>query len=83
MKFGLALLLIASTVLIVQSEEDPEIRNDVLENFEDTRGKCADVYKSCGNGVTCCKDRPCKCNIVMDNCTCKKFLCELFGTCTV
>nr|AAB25570.1 Tx3-1=neurotoxic peptide [Phoneutria nigriventer=Brazilian `armed' spiders, venom, Keys, Peptide, 40 aa] [Phoneutria nigriventer] len=39
--------------------------------------ECAAVYERCGKGYKrCCEERPCKCNIVMDNCTCKKFISE-------
>nr|P0DL48.1 RecName: Full=Omega-agatoxin-Aa5a; Short=Omega-AGTX-Aa5a; AltName: Full=Peptide J2 [Agelenopsis aperta] len=41
---------------------------------------CAGAYKSCDK-VKCCHDRRCRCNIAMDNCVCKLFYCELFGTC--
>uniref|UniRef100_A0A4Q8KAB0 U44-Sparatoxin-Hju1a_1 n=1 Tax=Heteropoda jugulans TaxID=1358901 RepID=A0A4Q8KAB0_9ARAC len=80
MKLYLAVLLIASAVLIVLSEDAPEIRNDALEKSEETGRACAEAYRSCDD-VKCCKNRPCKCNIVGYNCKCKEFLCELFETC--
>nr|P83911.1 RecName: Full=Omega-ctenitoxin-Pr1a; Short=Omega-CNTX-Pr1a; AltName: Full=Neurotoxin PRTx17C3; AltName: Full=Neurotoxin PRTx3-7; Short=Tx3-7 [Phoneutria reidyi] len=41
---------------------------------------CAGLYKKCGKGVnTCCENRPCKCDLAMGNCICKKKFVEFFG----
>nr|O76200.1 RecName: Full=Kappa-ctenitoxin-Pn1a; Short=Kappa-CNTX-Pn1a; AltName: Full=Neurotoxin Tx3-1; AltName: Full=PNTx3-1; AltName: Full=PhKv; Flags: Precursor [Phoneutria nigriventer]AAC26167.1 Tx3-1 neurotoxin [Phoneutria nigriventer] len=80
MWFKIQVLVLAITLITlgIQAEPNSSPNNPLI--VEEDRAECAAVYERCGKGYKrCCEERPCKCNIVMDNCTCKKFISELFG----
>nr|O76201.1 RecName: Full=Omega-ctenitoxin-Pn1a; Short=Omega-CNTX-Pn1a; AltName: Full=Neurotoxin Tx3-2; AltName: Full=PNTx3-2; Flags: Precursor [Phoneutria nigriventer]AAC26168.1 Tx3-2 neurotoxin [Phoneutria nigriventer] len=77
LKIQVFLLAITLITLGIQAEPNSSPNNPLIE--EEARA-CAGLYKKCGKGASpCCEDRPCKCDLAMGNCICKKKFIEFFG----
>nr|UNJ19568.1 Tx-37 [Heteropoda pingtungensis] len=80
MKLGLTVAFSALMIALVLSAETSETENDALEKTEKSREQCADVWKRCGNnGMECCCNRSCICNLTRTNCKCHRFYREYLG----